>query len=251
MLFARHRKGFGIHSPFTFSFLTEVVFSKQKPEIFKKIESIRKELLNNQRKIFIKDYGSGSRAKADTHVKVNQLAKNSSIKQKYGKILFNAVLFIEPSEIIELGTSLGISTLYLAMANRQTKVYTVEGCPERSAIAKSNFRKLMVDNVVMYNTRFEESLATVLKINQTKNKLIFIDGNHNYQSTIGYFNMVQGMVTPGSVVIIDDIHWSKDMEKAWGEIKKYGFVTLTIDLFFMGIVFFNENLKGDNLLVRY
>ncbi|MFZ9719521.1 MAG: class I SAM-dependent methyltransferase, partial [Chitinophagaceae bacterium] len=69
---------------------------------------------------------------------------------------------------------------------------------------------------------------------------VFIDGNHAYAPTLRYFNAMLPFVHSGTVMILDDIHWSAEMEKAWQAISNHSAVTLSIDLFFVGILFFRE-----------
>jgi len=138
-----------------------------------------------------------------------------------------------------MGTSLGISTLYQATAVRSAKVITLEGCPQISAIARENFRWLGTNNVELMTGDFAGTLPKALD----KIKCLdyaFFDGNHRKVPTLEYFEKALEYAHEDSIFVFDDIYWSDEMREAWEEIKANPKVTLTIDLFYVGIVFFRK-----------
>ncbi len=244
---AKSKKGHGIHSPFVFE-LCSSVFSLRKSRI-KEVERIRKQLLRSKEKITFTDIGAGSHVETQKTRMIKEIARFSSNK-KINKLLYKLVNHLKPSTIIEFGTSFGFSTMYMAKANPEAKIFTIEGVPEIAKIAKDNFTKLRVDNIQLINSGFDECLEKIE--DEYKDRvLVFLDGNHKKEPTLKYFNNVINHISEESVIIIDDINWSEEMNEAWGIIKKSAHVMLTIDLFFVGIVFFKKNIFKQNFKIRF
>jgi len=168
----------------------------------------------------------------------------------YGQLLFRIARYFQPSVMVELGTSLGISTLYLAMGYPSGQITTIEGCQETSAMAKKNFQLLGLSNVKQFIGSFEDVLPIVLH-DLGKVDLIFIDGNHRKGPTLQYFYQCLQHIHDDSVLILDDIHWSDEMEEAWNEIRLNPSVTITIDLFRMGLVFFRKGLSKEDFILHF
>ena len=200
--------------------------------------------------ITIEDYGAGSRVNNSNTRKIKDIAKNTLKSPKYGQLLFRLVNRFKPATILELGTSLGISTLYLAASSKKIKVTTVEGCPNTAKVAQINFDKIGFKNIELINDTFDHFLPKHLpKINVLD--FVFFDGNHQKEATINYFNLCVEKTHNNTVFIFDDIHWSEGMTAAWEEIKKHPKVTSTIDIYFMGIVFFNSELSKENFVLKF
>jgi len=247
---SRHRRGHGIHAPFAFSLVSETFRNKTAPEIVCCIEKIRARLLADSRSITVNDLGSGSVKMKSSLRKVSDITRYSAVPRKYGLLLSSmAGAFGEPV-ILEFGTSLGISTMYMAASCPGATVITMEGCTRTSEIAAENFREAGLNNIRLINGSFDDILP-VLKSDKVCPGLVFIDGNHRKEPVINYFNQVADMSGTGSVVIIDDINSSREMAEAWSEIRNHRDVTLSVDIFRMGIVFFRTGLNRFNYVVRY
>ncbi len=232
----------GVHSPFVYKFNEEVVNDKRNFYPFAIIENFRKELLNNNNFIAIEDFGAGSNFNNSTKKTISEIAKTAGRKKKHGEVLFKIVNHYQPTTILELGTSLGIGTTYLAMANKSATVHTIEGSKEIYNQAKLNFANLQLNNVQNYLGKFDEVLPNLLpKIKELD--LVFIDGNHAYEPTLNYFKMVQPYLSKNAIVIFDDIYWSSEMAQAWQQIVNNPSALLTIDLFQFGLVVYNINFK--------
>ncbi len=239
---AKNGKGHGIHSPFVFDFVKNVLNDKKKYDCYKSIEPLRKQLLNDNTTIAVEDFGAGSAVIPFNDRKVSAIAASSLKKKKFAQLLFRIVKYYQPANIVELGTSFGITTSYLACASRGSKVFTLEGSKTIGEIAEANFKKLKLENIYFIPDSFERSFPKLLsKIKSID--LLFIDGNHRGDATLTYFRESLKKLGPSSIFIFDDIHWSPDMEEAWRQIKADSSVTLTIDLFFVGLVFFNPDFK--------
>lgn len=250
-LTASNGRGHGIHSPFVFDFVTKVMNDRRQFYAYDSIEQIRKNLLADNKVLTIEDHGAGSTVTKSDERKVCDIARSALKPKKYGQLMFRMINYFGSNTILELGTSLGITTLYLASANTKASVFTFEGARQAAAIAKQNFTALSLNNITVIEGNFDDTLQ------QQLNKLpsadfAFVDGNHRKEPTIRYFEQLLEKATESSVLIFDDIHWSKEMEEAWKYIKQHSSVTLTIDLFFIGIVFFRKEQKvSQHFTIRF
>jgi predicted O-methyltransferase YrrM len=243
-LTASNGKGHGIHSPFVFDFIKNVLNAETNKEICRKIETCRKELLHNNSMIVVDDFGAGSSViKSNTRC-VKKIAASSLKPKKFSQLIHRIVKYYKPENIIELGTSFGITTAYLATGNETAEVHTFEGAKNIANIAQKNFSSLGLPNIKIHHGDFNETLPTFLQYTEKKIDLAFIDGNHRKIPTIQYFNLLKKHANENTILIFDDIHWSEEMEAAWIDIKNSPEVTLTIDLFFIGLVFFKKDFKA-------
>lgn len=240
--FAKAKTKYDIHSPFVFDFVENILEDKRHFYAFSKVETLRNELKTNESEINVLDLGAGSKQNNRNKRKVKDIAKSALSSPWQCKILFRILNHYKPKYMIELGTSLGVSTLYQAMARLDNNFITMEGSPEIAKIARQNFRKIKARNIELLEGNFD----TLLK--ETLDKLpqldyAFLDGNHREQATIKYFNACLEKSHEDTLLIFDDIHWSEGMENAWQKIINHPSVTLSLDLFHFGIVFFKTDFK--------
>lgn len=236
-----HSKGHGIHSPFVFTFIQKVLNDRTDYPEYAEVERLRGKLLANNSPVPIEDYGAGSRSGPGSK-SVAQIAKVSSKSPKYGKLLFRIARYYKPHYVVELGTSLGISSSYLGMADKSSVIVTGEGNYVVASLAKNNFESLRLTNVRIITGNFDNTLPEMISAIPHVD-LAFIDANHRKKPTLTYFNELLKKVTDTSIIIFDDIHWSAEMEAAWNEIKLHPAVMLTVDLFYFGIIFFRPEFK--------
>lgn len=242
-LTASNRKGHGIHSPFVFDFIRNVLNDRRSFYAYSQIESLRQELLNNKNIIEVEDFGAGSVSSKTKNRLVSDIARHAAKNKKLAQLLFRMAAHYQPNTMIELGTSLGISSAYLASACPKAKLYSLEGAGAIADIAGKNFQSLNLKNIQLTIGNFDDVLPVILQ-GIGKIDLAFIDGNHRKRPTIDYFNQLLDRSSATSIFIFDDIHWSEEMEQAWDIVKLNERVTLTIDLFFIGLVFFREDFKA-------
>lgn len=248
---ASNGKGHGIHSPFVFEFVTKVMNDDRHFYAYNNIENLRRLMLSDPRQVSFEDMGAGSRIQKTRTRKIKDIAASALKPKKYGQLLFRMVEQYSPGTILELGTSLGITTAYLASAGEKARVITMEGADSVAEVAEQNFRKLQLDNIRLVRGNFDETLETTIA-DAGKIGLAFIDGNHRYEPTLRYYHTLLPALDEYSILIFDDIHWSSEMEQAWEEIKQQPDVTLSIDLFFIGLVFFRkENKVKQDFTIRF
>ncbi len=248
---ASNGKGHGVHSPFVYTFIKEVLNKKVNHPIITSIEACRSQLLKDAECIQVWDRGAGSRQTESTQRSIRSIAKAALKPKKYSQLLHKIVAYYQPTQIVEMGTSLGITTCYLAAANKQANVVTMEGAPSVAAIAKKTFSTIGLNNIEIKEGDFEATLPQYLSSIKTVG-LAYVDGNHRYTPTIQYFESLVKQSDDSTILIFDDIHWSAEMERAWDEIKNHHAVTLTIDLFFIGLVFIRKAQKEkEHFIIRY
>ena len=239
----------GVHSPFVFNLVTKCFYDKKKYGEYSILKNYRNSLLANKNTIEVTDFGAGSRVFKSNTRAINQIAKNAGISSKRAELLFRITNYLQLENILEIGTSLGLATSALSLGNPKAKITTLEGCPNTLAVAKKQFEKFNLDNLETILTEFSKHLKT--QNHRPKSlDLIYFDGNHSKQATLEYFELLLPTITNETVLIFDDIHWSSAMEEAWVEIKKHPQVTVTIDTFHWGIVFFREEQKKEHLVIR-
>ncbi|MEO5996342.1 MAG: class I SAM-dependent methyltransferase [Chitinophagaceae bacterium] len=235
-------KGHGIHSPFVFDFVQHVLNDNRYFNSYQIVESLRKQMKQDDRLLEVLDMGAGSVISASRQRKISDISRSAVKPKKFGQLLFRIVNYYRPRSIIELGTSLGISTSYLALANPEGSLISLEGASEVAAIARYNFEKLVIQNIRLKEGNFDVTLPKALGSFDTLD-FAFVDGNHRKEPTLRYFYSFLNKINNTSILIFDDIHWSAEMEEAWELIKAHSMVTLSIDLFFIGIVFFRNDFK--------
>jgi predicted O-methyltransferase YrrM len=248
---ASNGKGHGMHSPFVFEFITKILNDKIVYPEYKKVEALRNQLLNDNRILEIEDFGAGSVVDKKNKRSVSSIAKNAAKPKKFGQLLFTMVKHYQPATILELGTSLGITTSYLSLARPVARLITMEGSKEIAEVAKQNFRNLESRNIEIIDGNFDNTLSSVVRGLSTVD-FAFIDGNHRKEPTERYFKELLAKTNNDSILVFDDIHWSGEMEAAWETIKKNAEVTCSIDLFFIGIVFFRKEFKEkQHFVIRF
>ena len=250
VLLSGHKYGHRIHSPFVYDLITTVFRAKPDKSQFKKIEKRRAVLKADNTEIEIQDFGAGSVRNASNVRKISYIARTSLSQGKYARLLFNLVNRYKPSTILELGTSLGISTVYLATANPSARVMSLEGSPAIAAIADKTMSDCSAENVEIRVGNFNDTLSQALTDLQNVD-FAFIDGNHTKDATLRYFEQIYPYCTEQSILIFDDISWSEGMREAWEQIAADQRVSISIDLCKQGIVFFRKGIEKQNFEIRY
>jgi len=239
-----------LHSPFIFKLYTEVISKKSFYPEYTIAEKRRKELLKDKSMISVLDMGAGSERKSESFRRVKSIVKRSSTLPSKGQLLFRLARYFNPEKILELGTSAGISTMYLALGSPKTKVITIEGCANIASVAEINFRRTKITNVEQNIGSFENLLPDILR-NIGVVDMLFIDGDHRKERLLENFGLCMEYSGNESVFVIDDIHWSKSMEEAWKTISHDPRVKVSVDLFHFGLVFFREELSDESFILRF
>ena len=241
----------GIHSPFVFDLVTKCFYDNTKYSEYEVLISYRKSLLENKNTIEVTDFGTGSRVFKSNVRAISKIAQTAGITPKNAELLFRIVRYFQPKSILEIGTSLGLATSALSLANENTKIITLEGCPNTQKQAQVQLQKQNSNfqNIEFVTTEFSNYFKNC-PLNTEHCQLIYFDGNHSKKATLEYFEALLPTVSNDSVWIFDDIHWSTDMEEAWEIIKKHSKVSVTIDTFQWGIVFFRTEQEKEHFIIN-
>ena len=239
----------GVHSPFVYRLIDKVIYDFEPKKVYADIEALRKQLLNDKRSIQVIDLGAGSKVNNDQTKKIRDIARNALKPRRLAQLLYRLAADLKPLNIIELGTCLGITTVYLQNASPKAKVYSLEGSPETAAVALETFQKAGLTNIAEITGNFDDTLPGVIKeLDQLD--FVFVDGNHQRDATIKYFEWCLAKVHEDTILIFDDIYWSEGMKEAWSVIKAHPRVTVTVDLFWIGLVFFKKGQAKEDFLVK-
>ena len=238
----------GVHSPFIYNLVTKCFYKKTTPSKILLIDSYRNELLSNDSKINVTDFGKGSTVFKTNTREISRIARIAGISKKRAKLLIRIVAYFSTQHILELGTSLGIGAASMSIGNPKSNITTIEGCPETGRIAKEQFDIHSLTNINLQIGDLNTILPEII-LNQSYD-LIYFDGNHQKAATINYFNECLKLSHNNSVFIFDDIHWSIEMEEAWEIIKRSPSVTVTIDTFNWGFVFFRKEQRKEHFIIR-
>jgi len=240
----------GTHSPFVYKLADEVIYDFNDKSEYKNIEEQRKKLFNDDSVITVTDLGAGSHLNKNRTKKVSQIAKNALKSPRLAKLIYRLAKNSRAKSAIELGTCLGITTAYLAKTDAQTQVITIEGCPQTAEVARKNFRDLNLENIELHVGNFDLILPDIIA-QQPSLDFVYIDGNHRKDATLNYFKWCLPKVTENSLLIFDDIYWSEGMKEAWTEIKNHPDVTITIDLFWIGLVYFKKGQAKEHFKLKF
>lgn len=246
---ARHWKGYNIQPPFAFDFVRRVLREDSEYYCFEEIEDYRIKLLDDNRHIEVTDLGAGSKVFKTKIRRIGDMVLNCSTEEWCAKLIFRIIQETKPKTLIELGTSLGIGTLYLGCSNRNARLYTVEGCPQIAAIAQEAIDLFKLKNVSLKVGAFANELPKILDAEKSID-FVYIDGDHTKASTLNYFSKILPKLNSNSVVIFDDIYWSRGMMEAWQTIIKMEEVRISFDLFDLGIIFFKDGCLKQHYKVR-
>jgi len=263
-LTASNGKGHGVHSPFVYDFIRNVLNDQRVYDAYGPIGVLRSKLLKDKTLLEVEDMGAGSAHAGGRRRTVGEIARHAAKPEKLGRLLSRIAGYYRSQAIVELGTSLGLSTAYLALGaasgelraasdelraadeekdvDRRVRVWTIEGAGEVAAAAAKNFRELGLEEIRSVVGNFDEKLEGVLEQAGTID-LAFVDGNHRLEPTLRYFHLLMSRCAPSSILIFDDIHWSGEMEAAWARIQDDPRVYMTIDLFFIGLVVLRDEFK--------
>ena len=239
----------GLHSPFVYRLVDTVIYDRSPKKVYTEVEAIRKTLLADDRTITVLDLGAGSHVNNNRQKKISDIAAHALKPPKMAQLLYRITADLQPQNIIELGTCLGVTTIYLQKAAPEAKVYTLEGSPETAAVAKEQFSKAGLNNIELVTGNFDDTLPGIIN-SLDKVDLMFVDGNHQKDATLKYFEWCLPKVHENTLLIFDDIYWSEGMKEAWTEIKAHPQVTVTVDLFWIGLVFFRKGQVKENFLIR-
>lgn len=207
-------------------------------------------LKSDQRNLEITDFGGGSSKLKSSNRKISDIASVSLSPPKYSMLYARLIAHYDCKHVVELGTSLGLNTMYLAASGKHANVDTFEGCPNTAAIAEASFEKHNLKNIRVHRGNLDQTLHSVLSGIDTVD-FAFMDANHKYEPTLRYATLLMGKMHEDSILVLDDIHYSSEMQRAWEELKQFNNVFCTVDLYRCGLVFFKRSLNRQNVVLQF
>ncbi|AXT20768.1 class I SAM-dependent methyltransferase [Flavobacteriaceae bacterium AU392] len=243
----RSKNQHGVHSPFVYDLITKCFYDSKKYAPYFQLKKYRQFLLQNKNTISVTDLGANSRVMKDNTRVISQISKNAGTTYKRAKLLYRLTSYFKFNTVLELGTSLGMGTQAIHLGNSKAAITTIEGCPNTSKEAISSFKIFNINNINCITGDFNR---VIKELTTNTYDFIFFDGNHQKEATLNYFETLLQTIHNDSVFIFDDIYWSKEMTEAWEEIKQHPKVSVTIDTFFWGFVFFRKEQEKEHFTIR-
>ncbi len=238
----------GVHSPFVYDLLTKCLYNKQLPRQDNTLKQHRDWLLNNTAEIEVTDFGAGSRVFKSNLRKVSAIAKNAGMTKKRQRLLSKLIAYLKPIEILEIGTSVGLAAAAMRSGDESARITTVEGCPKTSGVARAGFDTFSFDNLELVTMKFDDFFDSAHF--RSDIDFAFVDGNHSKEATLTYFEKLLPNMTNEGVIVFDDIYWSPAMTEAWKEICAHKKVTVSIDTYQWGLVFFRKEQQKEHFILR-
>jgi predicted O-methyltransferase YrrM len=239
-----------LHSPFFFDLYTKIIKGHHDNSRFQEVKRLYNQYLQDKTALTITDLGAGSKVNSSNKRTIASIARNSTTPARFSALLCRLIEYMEYKTVLELGTSLGVNTLYMEKAKTQPEIVSFEGGPEIIKIASRQLNKSKQIRLIEGN--IDTTLPAFLSsISSKKLDMVYMDANHTYDASLRYFNQIVPKLHTNSLVIMDDIHWSEGMNKAWQEVKKHPAVCSTIDLFEAGLIFFNPDLSKEHFILQF
>lgn len=265
LFFLRYRKGHGIHSPYLFKFLHEVVFNQPGKEVPEKILQVHQAMRKDRSLIPVEQgaecgaryddgygtgFGAGSKTETTYTRTIRSFVRRSSVSIKYGALLYRIAHWFQPGVMLELGTGLGISAIYLAAGAPECILHTVEGSKGRAGISEQVIKRCALNKVKVYRGAFQEKLEEL--VHELKGRFVaFVDGDHRYEPTLEYVRVLVERAGDEAVIVMDDIYWSEGMYLAWKEVISWPEVRVSVDLFYMGILLLRRDLNKTCVKIKF
>ncbi len=246
------RSRYTTHSPFVYDLINNVLRDKTSYRDFVSLNKYRKKVEASKTIIDTVDFGSGAgnREYKEYKERVGKIAKRRTHSKKHLEILYKLTRYLKPAQMLEFGTAVGFSSLYMQKGFRKGKLTTMEGCTVLSQIAVRGFKIFNADDINMVIGNFDTNIVPVLEKMETLD-FVFFDGNHSKEPTLFYFEECMEKRNEDSVFVFDDIHWSPGMSSAWKKIKQDSRVSFTIDIYWIGLVFFKKGFAKQDFIINY
>ncbi len=250
LFYRRHVQGRHIHSPYLFEFVHNVIFNASRSEVPIRIRKVHRALRNDRVRIPTVNLGAPSSVNVSVNRTVRSFVKGSSVSPKYGALLYRINQWFEPETVLELGAGLGISALYLAAGSPGTPLNTIEGNADRADFAVGLIKLCELERVKVHQGDMDQKLNMLIP--EIKGRFVaFIDGNHRVDPTLRYVRKLVDLAAQEAVIIIDDIYWSGEMERAWNEVISWTEIRVSIDLYHMGILLLRKDLHKDHVKINF
>ncbi len=249
-LHSGRKNGFGIHSPYVYVLVRNVIYNKKREKVPSEIIEYHKSIRNSREKIVINDLGAGSRITKSGQRSLASLARRSSVTYRQGALLYRLAKWYRPAELIEFGTGLGISTAYLAAGAGTVPFTSIEGSCGKHAFAVSHAEESGLKQVELIRGEFKNHFRGLVN-KASDHLLVFIDGDHRYGPTIEKVKAIlENKKITEFILILDDIYWSKEMERCWNECRNDPGISISLDLFYFGILIKRPEMAKKHYMLK-
>ncbi len=238
----------GVHSPYVYDFNDKCLRLQVPEKAISSYSSYRKQLNRENLTIKVSDFGAGSK-KLGADRKIKDIARVSGSPIKYAKLIYKIVNHYKPNKMLELGTSLGLGTMMMKLGHPKGEIHTVEGCPQTLQYTMDHFPLTRDENLHFHNARFDDFIER-LDPNE-KFDFIFIDGDHRGERTQSILMSLKRHLHDETVILLDDIRWSFDMQTFWKSMTQSENYNVSIDLFKMGVLVPRHHQATENFVIRY
>lgn len=248
---ARYYRGYGVHSPSVFHVVREVIGARRCESVTPSgVARLRRQLSADTRQLTARQMGAVSTP--PMRRRVCDIYRRTSCGDRQGRLLTRLVSDLNPSAVLELGTSLGVSAAYLAAGLQGGRVVTLEGVAEIADVAGEHLAWAGVDNVTIMTGDIDERLdEALLMLPERRVQLAYVDANHSREATWRYFNRLAERAERPALLIFDDIFWSAGMTGAWRDIAADHRVTQAIELPSMGLAYLRDGCQKEFYRVRW
>lgn len=239
-----------VHSPFLFKLLIQAFYKAKSNNDLEALDTWYKNMCQSDESFQFEDFGAGSHINTAKTRQVGEFTKAVGKPKKYRHLMYHLCAQLQPKSILELGSATGVSGAYMAKGYSSSKLISIEGSSELAQIASREWDQLGIKNAIIKSGEFNVHLDSVLSELKPLD-LAYIDGNHQEEPTLAYFEKVLEYGSENLTIIFDDIYWSEGMTKAWEKIKAHSKVRQSVDVFQMGVVFTNPDLSKQDFIIRY
>ncbi len=238
----------GVHSPFIFDLITTCFYVKKNNHDLTILSNYKEDLSKNSSLQEIYDFNFLSNILLSEKKKKEKIIKDFGVSNKRTRLLINLIQYLKPRSILEIGTSVGINTVTLASALENFKIITVEENEQSTNISRELFKKYNLKQIELLSGKLDDVLPDVFK----KNTFDFICfKNHGLtKKVLKYFEASVSSIHNNSVCLFKNIHIDKESDQVWEQIKKHEKVTVTIDTFKWGLVFFRKEQEKEHFIIR-
>ena len=237
-----------LHSPFLYDLYTQVIHRNESIIDESLITQLREKLLTTDLMIEVADFGAGA-VLTGRKRNVKDIARTSLSPRKYSALYARLIHHFKCREVVELGTSLGINALYLA-GNPGTRLTTFEGASEIASVARNTVEFAGMTNIQIIEGEIRTTLPQFIA-KAPKIDFAFLDAHHRYEPTIRYFETLLPRIHDASLILIDDIHYTAEMEQAWKQLKTHPLVHASVDLYRVGMLFFDPSLNKQHVVIQF
>ncbi len=230
-----------VDSPLVYQLCLDIQSAHDAKTQFKKIEDKRAQLLMDNTLINVQSLGSQSKVNRSEIRSIRQIALSSVSPRNKCELLYGLVKTTKAKTVLELGTSLAISTAYVAAVDRVDYIKSVE---DSSKIHSYNENLAHNSKINMIQSDFQSYIENELN-NKAKYDCIVLDGRHDEIATISYVNQLINLLNPNGIIIVDDIYWSNGLMNAWKTLRNDYRYNLKIDLFYYGVLSNQASIKEE------